>query len=150
MTRLLFGMLALSVGMMFVSTEAASQPPAGKGGKGGEKGNPPRFELGQVFPPPLLEELNLTPAQVKELDAIKAELKSKLDKLLTDEQKTTIENFRPRGGPGGPGGDKGEKGGKGGKGDKGGKGGPGGDKGGKGAPGGDRPERPPVEKPPVG
>ena len=149
MTRLLFGMLALSVGMMFVSTEAASQPPAGKGGKGGEKGAPPRFELGQVFPPPLLEELNLTPAQAKELDAIKTELKAKLDKLLTDEQKTTIENFRPRGGPGGPGGpggaagDKGEKGGKGGKGDKGGKGG---DKGGKGAPGGDRP---PLEKPPV-
>ena len=135
--RLLFGMLALSVGMMFVSTEAASQPPAGKGGKGGEKGNPPRFELGQVFPPPLMEELNLTPAQAKELDAIKTELKAKLDKLLTAEQKTTIENFRPRGGPGGPAGDKGEKHGKGGK---------GGDKGSKGAPGGDRP---PVEKPPV-
>jgi len=128
--RLLFGMLALSVGMMFVSTEAASQPPAGKGGKGGEKGNPPRFELGQVFPPPLMEELNLTPAQAKELDAIKMELKAKLDKLLTAEQKTTIENFRPRGGPGGPAGDKGEKHGKGGK---------GGDKGSKGAPGGDRP-----------
>ncbi len=142
MTRLLFGMLALSVGMMFVSTEAASQPPAGKDGKGGEKGHPPRFELGQVFPPPLLEELNLTPAQTKELDAIKAELKAKLDKLLTAEQKTTIENFRPRGGPGGPDGEKGGKGGKGGKGSK-------GDKGGKGAPGGDRPERPPVEKPPV-
>jgi len=137
MMRLLFGMLALSVGMMFVSTEAASQPPAGKGGKGGEKGNPPRFELGQVFPPPLMEELNLTPAQAKELDAIKTELKAKLDKLLTAEQKTTIENFRPRGGPGGPAGDKGEKHGKGGK---------GGDKGSKGAPGGDRP---PVEKPPV-
>jgi len=137
MMRLLFGMLALSVGMMFVSTEAASQPPAGKGGKGGEKGNPPRFELGQVFPPPLMEELNLTPAQAKELDAIKMELKAKLDKLLTAEQKTTIENFRPRGGPGGPAGDKGEKHGKGGK---------GGDKGSKGAPGGDRP---PVEKPPV-
>ena len=135
--RLLFGMLALSVGMMFVSTEAASQPPASKGGKGGEKGNPPRFELGQVFPPPLMEELNLTPAQAKELDAIKMELKAKLDKLLTAEQKTTIENFRPRGGPGGPAGDKGEKHGKGGK---------GGDKGSKGAPGGDRP---PVEKPPV-
>ncbi len=151
MTKLLFGMLALSIGMMFVSTEAASQPPAGKGGKDGEKGPPMRFELGQVFPPPLVEALNLTPAQVKELDAIKAELKAKLDKLLTDEQKATIENFRPRGGPGGPGGpagDKGEKG-KGGKGDKGAKGGPGGDKGNKGAPGGDRPERPPVEKPPV-
>ncbi len=148
MTRLLFGMLVLSIGMMFITTEAASQPLAGKGGKDGEKGPPPRFELGQVFPPPLIEVLNLTPAQAKELDAIKAELKAKLDKLLTDEQKATIENFRPRGGPGGPAGDKGEKGGKG-KGDKGGKGGPGGDKGGKSAPGGDRPERPPVEKPPV-
>jgi hypothetical protein len=80
-----------------------------------------------VFPPPLLEELNLTPAQQKEYEAIKADLKTKLTKLLTDDQKKAIENFRPRGpgGPGGPGGGPDDKGGKGGdKGDDKGKGPP--------------------------
>ncbi len=67
-------------------------------------GPPPRYELGHVFPPPLLEQLNLTSDQQAELEIIQQELKSKLEKLLTDEQKQQVENFRPRrpGGPGGP------------------------------------------------
>jgi hypothetical protein len=91
--------------MIFVVAQGISQPPAGKEGKDEKKG-PPRFQLGQVFPPPLLEELNLTPEQEKELEAIRKELKAKLEKLLTAEQKKKVENFRPRGpgGPGGPGG----------------------------------------------
>lgn len=116
MKRVLFWMMPFVAVVIFVASQAVSQPPGGRGG-------PPRFELGQVFPPPLMEELKLTPAQQKELDAIKKELKAKLDKLLTDEQKKTVENFRPRGaggpgGPGGPGGKgppPGEKGGKGGE-----------------------------------
>jgi hypothetical protein len=67
---------------------------------------PGRFELGQVLPPPLIDELNLTADQERELDAIKKDLKARLEKLLTAEQKRTVESFRPRGprGPGGPGG----------------------------------------------
>lgn len=81
-----------------------SQPPGeGKGkGKGKGKGPPPQFVLGRIFPPPLREELKLTQEQSKELEAIENELKARLNKLLTAEQKKTAENFRPKG-PGGPG-----------------------------------------------
>lgn len=143
MKRAQFGMLIFSFIAMFTASQAVSQPPGRNEGKdpnkGGPKGPPPRFELGQVFPPPLLEELNLTPAQQKELDEIRKQLRVKLEQLLTAEQKKTIENFRPRG-PGGPGGQGGPPGGQG--------GGPGG-AGGKGPPPGEqregRPERPPVQ-----
>jgi hypothetical protein len=105
-----------------VALTATSQPPPGgqfKDKKGfGEKG--PRFELGKVLPPPLRESLNLTNDQEKQLQEIEAELKARLDKLLTDEQKRIAESFRP--GPGGPGGGQGGPGGPGG----GGPGGPGG------------------------
>ena len=63
-----------------------AQSPGGKDGNA-DKNGAPQFELGQVFPPSLQEELKLTPAQLKELDIIRKELKAKLDKLLTDEQK---------------------------------------------------------------
>jgi hypothetical protein len=115
-------MMAFAAGVAVVASPVLSQPPGGKEAKNGKDGKgekgPPRFELGQVFPPPLLDELKLTPTQEKELEAIKKDLKAKLEKLLTADQKKTLENFRPRG-PGGPG----EKGGpseKGGSGDKGG------------------------------
>ena len=100
-SRLFYG-ISLLVTSISVTTLAIAQPPGGRDGNGDRRGGGgPRFELGQIFPRPLQEELNLTPAQEKELDAIQQELKSKLDKLLTDEQRQTIENFRPRR-PGGP------------------------------------------------
>ncbi|MFM7111951.1 MAG: hypothetical protein ACKO26_12465 [Planctomycetota bacterium] len=136
MHRLGFGLAALVVAAVFMVTSASSQPPGGKDGKDGKdgKGGPPRFELGQLIPPPLRGELKLTPEQEKQLDDLKNEVKGKLAKILTPEQVKAAENFRPRfGGPGGPGGPGG---------DKGGKGGPGGDKGGKGGPGGDKGGRP--------
>ena len=153
MYRLGFGLSALALAAVFLASNASSQPPGGKDGKDG-KGGMPRFELGQVIPPPLRAEMKLTPEQEKQLDDLKTELKGKLSKILTPEQIKAAENFRPRG-MGGPGGEKGEKGGKGGPGgEKGGKGGPGGEKGGKGPKGGPdgekgekggRPARPPVE-----
>jgi hypothetical protein len=148
MKRAFIGITAF-VGMaILVASQAVSQPPggAGKDEKGGAQKGPQRFELGQVLPPPLIAELKLTPEQEKELETIKTDLKAKLDKLLTAEQKKTIENFRPRGagGPGGPGGPGGgnEKGAKGGMPpmEKG-----GGAKGGA-EKGGDRPDRPAIEK----
>lgn len=156
MKRILFGLTAFAVGMMLIAMPAVSQPQdkdgkdgkegkegKGKGPKGGKDGKGPgRFELGQIFPPPLLAELDLTPEQEQKLQSLQKELKGKLEKLLTDEQKKTIENFRPKGGMGkdGKGGmGKGENGENGGKGEKGPKNGKGGNK-------GDRPDRPPVEK----
>jgi Spy/CpxP family protein refolding chaperone len=122
MKRYVISSMMFLVVVSFLTSSGMTQPP-GKEGQG-EKG-PPKMELGQVFPPQLLQELKLTEAQKKELDAIQKELKAKLEKMLTAEQKKTIENFRPRGPgmgkEGGPGGEKGAKGGKGGE--KGGKGG---------------------------
>lgn len=83
-----------SLSVLLLVSAAQSQPPEGRGG-------PPRYQLGQIFPPPLQAELKLTPDQEKELKAIQSELKARLDKLLTEEQKKTAENFRPRR-PGGP------------------------------------------------
>lgn len=87
-------MLALLAIVVSVTTWAVAQPPRGRDGG-------PRFELGQILPRPLQDELNLTLDQEKELDAIRQDLKAKLEKLLTDEQKQTVANYRPRR-PGGP------------------------------------------------
>jgi hypothetical protein len=108
--------------------------PGGPGGPGGRPGGAPRFEIGQVLPPFVVEQLELTPEQQKQLDALQKDLKSKLDKLLTADQKKKLETMRPRGpregGPGGPGGPGGDRGG------------PGGDRGGPPREGGERGPRP--------
>ena len=133
MKRAVFGLTALAAGALLIVSQGVSQPPGGKEGKGPpDRGGPPRFELGQLLPPPLVEELKLTAEQKKELDAIQKDVKARLDKLLTAEQKKMVESFRPRGGPGGPGGRGGPDGG--GRPPRDGKGGD------------DRPDRPPVEK----
>lgn len=151
MKRVLFGLMAFVAGVALIASPAVSQPPEGKGkdGKDGKfgpkdgKGAKGGFKVGSVLPPFMVEELKLTDDQKAKLADLEKDVKTKLDKILTDEQKKTLENFRPMGpgGPGGPGG--GEKGGPGGKGgDKGGPGGKGGDKGKEGGKG----ERPPFEK----
>ena len=98
--------------------------PGAEKGAPGEKAGPPKFQLGNVLPPMMKDELKLTKEQAAIVERIEKDVRDKLNKILTDDQKQTIENFRPRppmGGPGGPGG-------------------PGGDRpGGPGGPGGDRP-----------
>lgn len=146
MKRALFGLMAFVAGVALMTSPAVSQPPEGKGkdGKFGPKdgkGMKGGFKVGSVLPPFMVDELKLTEDQKAKLADLEKDVKAKLDKILTDEQKKAIENFRPTGpgGPGGPGGDKGGPGGKGG--DKGAPGGKGGDKG---APG--KGERPPFEE----
>jgi hypothetical protein len=99
MRRAICGTTAFAALVAFIASHAVSQPPGG----GTDKRGPPRFELGQVFPPPLLKELQLTPAQQKELEAIRKDLKAKLDALLTVEQKKKVQEFRPGSGRGSPG-----------------------------------------------
>ncbi len=120
----------------------------GRGGPGGGFGGPP--QPGQLLPTFLQEQLNLTADQKKQLDALQKEFDTKLDKLLTDEQKKQLKDARENGpgGRGGPGGPGGGRGGPGGGGPGGGRGGPGGGgpggggPGGPGGPGGERPDRP--------
>ena len=131
MRRWLAGMAVFGVAALSV-TVAASQPPPGRGGdnqppgggRGGRggPGGPPPFQLGRVLPPFARDELNLTKEQEADIAKLEMEVKERLSKILTDDQKKKLETLRPpgRGGPGGPGGPGGD--------------GPGGGPGGRGGP----------------
>jgi Spy/CpxP family protein refolding chaperone len=56
---------------------------------------PPRFELGRVLPPFARDELNLTKSQEEEIARLEKDVKARLSKILTDEQKKRLENLRP-------------------------------------------------------
>jgi hypothetical protein len=108
--------------------------PGGRGPGGRGPGGPGGFgppQPGQLLPPFLQEQLKLTADQKKQLEALQKEFDAKLDKVLTDEQKKQLKDFRENG-PGGPGGRGPGGGGPGGPGGR----GPGGLGGGPGGPGG--------------
>jgi Spy/CpxP family protein refolding chaperone len=52
-----------------------------------------------------MEHLNLTEDQQKQIAALEAEVKAKLEKILTPEQLQQLKQMRPPGRPGGPGGE---------------------------------------------
>ena len=54
--------------------------------------------------------MKLTKDQEKKIEELEKEVKAKLEKILTTEQKKQLENLRPMGGPGGPGGPGGKGG----------------------------------------
>lgn len=77
--------------------------PPGPGGPGGPgRFGPPR--PGQILPPFVMDALKLTDDQKKQMDDLQKEVDSKLDKILTDDQKKQMKEMRPPRGPGGPGG----------------------------------------------
>jgi hypothetical protein len=97
MKRLLaLAFVAAAVGVCALT--AVSQPPEGRG-PGGKKGGPPGFELGKVLPPFVRDDLDLTADQEKQIAALEEEVKRKLDKILTAEQKKKAANARPPMGP---------------------------------------------------
>jgi hypothetical protein len=100
----------------------------GQGGRGGPGGPGGRgfSQPGQVLSTNVQDQLKLNDSQKKQVAEIQKDVDSKLEKILTDEQKTQLKEMRDRG-PGGPGG-------------PGGRGGPGGPGGGPGGPGGPPPE----------
>jgi hypothetical protein len=88
--------------------------PGGPGGPGDDRG-PPRHgkppEIGHVLPPFVRDEISLTDDQKKQIEALESDVKDKLTKILTPEQKAQFEDLLQRGpgepphrGPGGPGG----------------------------------------------
>jgi hypothetical protein len=95
-------LLALAFAVMAIgmcALTASSQPPEGKGGPGGKKGGPPGFELGKLLPPFVRDELELTDDQEKQIVALEQEVKQKLEKILTAEQKKKAASARPPMGP---------------------------------------------------
>jgi len=93
--------------------------PAGGPGMGGPGGGFPGggFRLpppGVILPPPVVDTLQLTEAQKKELAALQKEVDDQLVKLMTDEQKKQWKEMKDRA-AGGPGGGFGPPGGGGGR-----------------------------------
>jgi Spy/CpxP family protein refolding chaperone len=113
---------ALGLGLVF-SLSATGQPPGGfkgKGGKGGFGGPGGGFGMkmqpGEIMPAVIQEILKLTEEQKQQVSELQKDVDAKLDKILTDEQKTQLKQMKERGfgGPGGKGGFGGGPGGKGG------------------------------------
>src|SRR4051812_42318375 len=77
---------------------AMSQPPEGRG-PGGKKGGPPGFELGRVLPPFVRDDLDLTADQEKQIAALEDEVRQKLERILTAEQRKKAASARPPFGP---------------------------------------------------
>lgn len=104
MKRLL-GMILAAVAVAIISALASAQPPERKEPPPRNRdgfGGPPRFELGRVLPPPLVEELELTTEQRDALAELEKEVKTRLEKILTADQQKKAAGFRPKGPPGGP------------------------------------------------
>lgn len=125
MKKVMLGMVAFGIGAILTGGSALSQPPGEKGdkggfgGKGGFPGGPGGFggkgggfKLGTVLPPFAAEQLKLTDVQKTQVAALEADLKAKLEKLLTPDQLKSLETMRGgfggAGGKGGPGGDRGK------------------------------------------
>ena len=94
-----------------------AQPPGGPGGgkdgkgegKGGGRGGFGRPQVGQIMPTFIQDTLKLTDDQKKQVADLQKEVDTKLQSILTDDQKKQLKEisergFGGRGGPGGPGG----------------------------------------------
>lgn len=64
--------------------QAAPPPPPG----------PPRFELGRVLPPHFRDELDLSEAQETQLDELEHEVRERVLRMLSPEQRTKLHELR--------------------------------------------------------
>ena len=104
MRRMAAAILSVSA-LAFVFATLSSQVLVGqdepeKKKKKDDKDGPPRkFELGKVLPPGLAKELDLSADQMKALRDLEREVKERLEKILTAEQREKAETYRPKGPP---------------------------------------------------
>jgi Spy/CpxP family protein refolding chaperone len=92
---------------LVLAMSASAQPPGGKGGKGfpgGPGGFGMRAAPGELMPGFIQEQLKLTDDQKKQMADLQKEVDARLDKLLTEEQRTQLKQLKDRGGRGFPGG----------------------------------------------
>lgn len=81
--------------------------PSGPGDMGNERGGPGAQGGFHVLPPRAQEQLKLTDDQKKQIAALEADTKAKLEKILTPQQMQQLKTMRPpmrQGGPAGQGG----------------------------------------------
>lgn len=99
------GVGILALGCLAVCVWSAMSQQPGRPGKGPSRrpGGPPPgpFEPGRVLPPPIREQLDLTPEQETQLSELEKEVRERLLKLLTPEQRAKLREF-PQRGPEGP------------------------------------------------
>jgi hypothetical protein len=107
MRRLFVGLAAIAA-LALITTAGWTQPPDGKdkGQKGGGKGDKAgggRFQVGRVLPPGMREQLDLSAEQKRLIDELEKDVKDRLGKILTEEQKKKLEQMPgPGGSKGGP------------------------------------------------
>ena len=96
MTRLLLSGLGLGAVLVSLARVGAQPPPAPPPGP-----PPARFVPGRLLPEAVRGELGLTDEQQKQLADLEKEVKERLLKILTPEQRKALDELRRRG-PGGP------------------------------------------------
>lgn len=96
MRSIRYGLAALtfSAGLMVACN--AQQPNSRKGPP------PPEWNPVHLFPPDVRDSLNLTEEQEKQIDDLEKEVRGRVDKILTAQQRRILSEARPRRGPGGP------------------------------------------------
>ncbi len=92
----------VALGALALCAAAAAWPPPNDDGGPRKKGAPPppppppRFELGRVLPPHFRDELDLSEQQETQLDELEHEVRDRVLKLLTAEQRTKLHELRKR------------------------------------------------------
>jgi len=98
---LAFGLSALSVMAQEQNSPASGDHPSGLPASATATASRSGFHL---LPPRAMEQLNLTADQQKQVAALEAETKTKLEKILTADQLEQLKQMRPPQRPGGMGG----------------------------------------------
>jgi hypothetical protein len=99
-TRIIPLVLAVGVGASFLNAQDDGPPADGP--------RPPSLERGHtgfrvhVLPPGARERLSLTPQQKEEIAAVEADVKARLEKILTPDQVRELQTMRPPRPQGGP------------------------------------------------
>jgi Spy/CpxP family protein refolding chaperone len=98
--------IAIVLALAMSSFNGLAQDPGGSPpGEGGQGGGPKHKPGGiHLLPPRAEEKLNLTADQKKQLADLEAEVKAKIEKILTPEQMEQLKQMRPPRPPVGPGG----------------------------------------------
>lgn len=110
MRRILVGVVSLLVAGVLGFAWSQGPDDKDKKDKGfDKKGMGPRFELGKVIPPPLMEILDLTDKQMQQIQVLEKEVKTRLMKILNKDQIKKVQEFKGKGPPDGKEGEK-EKG----------------------------------------
>jgi hypothetical protein len=86
----LVGSLTLATLMAAALTASAQRPRNGT-----PPPPPPRYRLGELIPPQVRDRLSLTEEQGKQLADLEAEVRAKLDRILTAEQREQLSAPRP-------------------------------------------------------